>query len=355
MLQVPMVDAVWARQIHDLLAEAGRPAARILRQARIDPARIGRPGARIPFSCQAALLEAAAEELADDLFGLRFGVSRDLRDAGLVAYVSLYSATYADAVRNVGRYLRVFSEGYRLDASLDGASLVLTAVPLDACVYSCPQAQDFAVATILTMSRSIVGRDLDPMWVEIHHAPPSDPAAAHRLLGAPIRYACGRLTVIAPRGWLDLPIERADNRLLRVLEGYCRDVLAQRGELNDFAARLERWLVLRLPSGRLATEEAARELGVSPRTLARRFRERGTSFAAFADDLRRQLALRYLDDQTLRLGQIGYLLGYSEPSAFNHAFRRWTGRSPKAYREGATAPAPVAARHNNLPRSRGRA
>ena len=243
-------------------------------------------------------------------------------------------------MRNLERYLRVFTEGYHFHLSVEGTALALASTPLDACVYGCPQAQDFAVATILAVSRSIVHRDLTPMWIEVNHAPPSEPAAAQRLLGAPIHYARGRLAIVVPRSWLELPIQNADNRLLRVLEGYCREVLVQRSELNDFAAKLERWLMLRLPSGKFATEDAARELGMSPRTLARRFQERGTSFAAFTDDLRRQLALRYLEDQTLRPGQIAYLLGYSEPSGFNHAFRRWTGRSPKAYRGSETAPGP---------------
>ena len=101
MLKVPMVDAVWARQINDLLAQAGRTAASILRQAGSDRAGTERPGARIPSACYAALLEVSAEKLADDLFGLRFSVSRDLRDAGLLAYVVLHSATYGDAVRNL--------------------------------------------------------------------------------------------------------------------------------------------------------------------------------------------------------------------------------------------------------------
>ena len=96
MPRVPMVDAVWAKQAYDLLAQAGRPAASALRRAGIDRARIETPGGRIPFSRHAALLEAAAEELADDLFGLRFGLTREPRDAGLIAYVALNSATYAE-------------------------------------------------------------------------------------------------------------------------------------------------------------------------------------------------------------------------------------------------------------------
>jgi AraC-like DNA-binding protein len=321
-----------------MLARAGRPAADILRQAGIERARIESPAGRIAFSRHAALLEVAAEELADDLFGMRFGLTRDLRDAGLIAYVALNSATFAEAVRNLDRYLRVFTEGFQFRGSVDGDTVVLTGMPLDDCVYSRPQIQGFAVATMLAASRSITHRELVPMRVEVYHGPPSDPAVAERLLGASIHYACPRLAIVAPRSWLDLPIEHADSRLLRVLEGYCREILAQRGDIDDLHVKLERWLVRRLPSGRFVTADAARELGMSPRTLARRLRERGTSFAALTNDLRRRLALRYLDDKDLRLSQIAYLLGYSEPSAFNHAFRRWTGRSPKAHRGAEPAP-----------------
>jgi hypothetical protein len=274
MLKVPMVDAVWAKQVHDMLARAGRPAADILRQAGIERARIESPAGRIAFSRHAALLEVAAEELADDLFGMRFGLTRDLRDAGLIAYVALNSATFAEAVRNLDRYLRVFTEGFQFRGSVDGDTVVLTGMPLDDCVYSRPQIQGFAVATMLAASRSITHRELVPMRVEVYHGPPSDPAVAERLLGASIHYACPRLAIVAPRSWLDLPIEHADSRLLRVLEGYCREILAQRGDIDDLHVKLERWLVRRLPSGRFVTAEAARELGMSPRTLARRLRER---------------------------------------------------------------------------------
>jgi AraC-like DNA-binding protein len=332
MLKVPMVDAVWAKQLHDLLAEAGRPTARILRQAGIEPARIETPGGRIPFVRHAELLEAAAAEFADDLLGLRFGITRNLRDAGLIAYVTLNSATYADAVRNLERYFRVFSEGYQLRGLVDGNTVVLSGMPLDACVYHSRQAQDFAVAAHLAASRSLTHRNLTPDWVEVYHAPPRDPAAAERLLGAPIHYTCARLAIIAPRSWLDLPISHADNRLLCILEGYCREILAQYEESDDFPGRLERWLMRRLPSGRFVAAEAARDLGMSPRTLSRRLRECGTSFAALTNDLRRRLAFRYLDHRDLKPSQIAYLLGYSEPSAFNHAFRLWTGRSPNAHR-----------------------
>jgi len=70
---------------------------------------------------------------------------------------------------------------------------------------------------------------------------------------------------------------------------------------------------------------------MSQRTLARRSDDLGTSFGQILDEVRHQLAVRYLGEPDARASQIAFLLGYSEPSAFNHAFRRWTGVSPSEF------------------------
>ena len=92
-----------------------------------------------------------------------------------------------------------------------------------------------------------------------------------------------------------------------------------------------------LPSAGAGLGAAARVLGMSPRTLQRRLRERGIVYAALIDQVRRRLSSKYLADAKLSLGEIAYLLGYSESSAFNRAYRRWTGRTPSADRRSIAA------------------
>jgi AraC-like DNA-binding protein len=78
--------------------------------------------------------------------------------------------------------------------------------------------------------------------------------------------------------------------------------------------------------------QLARGLGMSVRTLARRLAEQGLTPARLVEELRQQLANRYLAERTFPLGRITYLLGYSDLSAFTRAFRRWTGRTPSEWR-----------------------
>ena len=84
--------------------------------------------------------------------------------------------------------------------------------------------------------------------------------------------------------------------------------------------------------GAVPLDDVARHLGMSGKTLERRLTRRGTSYRAMVEGIRRDLAEHYLADTDLRLQQIAYLLGYSEPAPLVRAFKRWTGSTPMQYR-----------------------
>ena len=79
-------------------------------------------------------------------------------------------------------------------------------------------------------------------------------------------------------------------------------------------------------------EKVARHLGISQRTLARRLGDEGTSFIDVLQELRLRLAKQYFREGDISITQVAWLLGYQGPSAFTHAFRRWTGQSPRQMR-----------------------
>jgi len=76
----------------------------------------------------------------------------------------------------------------------------------------------------------------------------------------------------------------------------------------------------------------AHQLAMSQRTLQRKLREHDTSHQQLLDDLRKNLARTYLDEPSMSIGEVAYLLGFSESSAFHRAFKRWTGQTPSEYR-----------------------
>jgi AraC-like DNA-binding protein len=80
------------------------------------------------------------------------------------------------------------------------------------------------------------------------------------------------------------------------------------------------------------TVDIARSLGMSERTLARKLADEGLNFTELLQQLRRDFALRYLSDRKLHVSKIAWLLGFQEVSAFTHAFKRWTGKTPREMR-----------------------
>jgi AraC-like DNA-binding protein len=144
--------------------------------------------------------------------------------------------------------------------------------------------------------------------------------------------------MVFDRTLLSRPLRTADHQLLRILEEHARAVLAELPVPNDdLIGRLRQFVVGALPNDGAGLSAAARALGMSVRTLQRRLREHEIVYARLVDEVRRRLSGKYLADASLSLGEIAFLLGYSESSAFNRAYRRWNGRTPAADRRGMAA------------------
>ena len=130
-----------------------------------------------------------------------------------------------------------------------------------------------------------------------------------------------------------LPTVSADPYLNRLLVGYCEDALSRRPpHRGTFRASVENAIVPLLPHGKVQVGEIARRLGTSQRTFARRLSAEGVTFSEVLESLRSDLARRHLADSNISISEIAWLLGYHEVSAFTHAFKRWTGKTPREAR-----------------------
>ena len=130
-----------------------------------------------------------------------------------------------------------------------------------------------------------------------------------------------------------LPIANADPFLNKLLIGYSENVVTRRDARSGvIRADVENALASLLPHGQTQIKNVAQRLGVGPRTLRRKLAADGLTYAGILDELRFALARQYLSERDLPISRIAWLLGYTEVSTFSHAFRRWTGRTPRADR-----------------------
>lgn len=328
-----MISAVTAAAAVRFIEEKGGPADQIIADAGLTRSRFADPKKQqIPFVRHVALIEAAASHMGDDCFGLRFGNSIKPSNGGLYLYILINSPTLGVSIDNIGRYMYIHNEGTAVDTFDEGDLFELHYHITDRRAAGSTQQIGVAFASFLQFARMQSGRRLTPERVEVMHAPHKDPSEAQRLLGAPIRYQMPRNAIVFPRAWLDLPVGTADTNLLSILTEYADRVLSERRRGLDLVDQVEDWIVKRLPTGRVDIESAARDFGMSGRTLSRRLADNKTSFSQLVEDLRAQLAQHYVGDPSLSLSSIAYLLGYADPTSFSKAFKNRYGSPPQRYR-----------------------
>ncbi len=334
MAAVRTVDSIWARRISERLRDAGLPIEKIIQKAGIQPYLLNQKSARIPFRQHAELLDLAATALENGCFGLELAAKEiDPRDGGLLVYAALSSKTFGEALSVLERYIHVLNEAADVRSDMTGDTAIIEFDFSEPKAKGLRQATEFGMANLVRSLRFLTGIRIRPAGVSFAHPRNREIAKFERFFGCPVQFAAKQNSVTFSRRQLALPIATADDRLLGILTNYCDEILADReGSSPELQHQVERIVMRLLSRGEAETRNVAHELGMSVRTLARRLNESGATFAEILDRLRSDLAQNYLKDASLTPSQITFLLGYSEVSAFSHAFKRWTGTTPGGWR-----------------------
>lgn len=327
---VPEQDAKWARQVCQDLTARGIDAEAALKECGIRRISLKKKNATIPFEKHCALFGYAAQITGEDYYGLHLGTKMDPRDAGLVGYLGLASANLREAIENLCRYNRVASNVTDLELTVaDGVGLLSAQRNTPVRPPGYDQESEFSVSLFLRACRIFTQRPVTPLSVHFGHPRTKDPDEFRRVLNCPVEFGHDRERVFLDQKTLMFSIQTADDRLLEILKGYGDEILAKRAKQSpSFERQVERRIVDLLPSGNARLATIAMELGVSERTLSRRLAEAGLTFKDLLVDVRRDLSMKYMAEPDLSLKQAAFLLGYSELSAFSHAFKRWSGMTP---------------------------
>ncbi len=321
--------AIWVWQLADALQAQGVPAARLVKDAGISDKEWQSKSDRLAFEKIARFFEIAASVMDDETLGHNFGQTREIQDVGLLGYVGLSSATLGDTLRNVSRYRHVFSDAIEVDVSDLGSKQTLRWFFRIAPSIRHRQFAEFSASNLISAARTITRRQITPESVTFSHPRNTEFRPFSTFHECPVRFGGGTNSIIFRIDDLEAPVLSSDPRLLRVLKDHCELVLAKIGKGRPaLVESVQREMADRLSKGEARLDIVSRALGVSPRTLSRRLNACGTSFERLRDELRKGLALQYLEDGSHSNAEIAFLLGYTETSSFSHASMRWFGKAP---------------------------
>jgi AraC-like DNA-binding protein len=284
---------------------------------------------------QIRFLNAAAESLQDDLLGFHLALGQDLREIGLLYYVLASSEVLIDALQRAARYSSIVNEGIAQHC-VDGAAVGMSFHYVGVSRHTDRHQIEFWMTALVQACRRLTGLRLMPSRVRFSHRRPRTEEMIE-FFGDSIEFGAPVDDLVFPSTIRQSPVVSADPYLNKLLIHYCEEALAYRPtNRGSFQASVENAIAPLLPHGKARASEIARRLGVSQRTLARRLSQEGQSFSNVLDGLRSDLANRYLAEGDLPISQIAWLLGYQEAGAFSHAFKRWTGETPRVARRKAT-------------------
>jgi AraC-like DNA-binding protein len=288
---------------------------------------------RLAVKGQIKFVDLVAEALDDDCLGFHLGCDYDLREIGLLYYVWNSSELLGDALRRVERYSSIVNEAVSLRVRSDGKDLALTTTYVGIKRLSDRHQIEFCVTSLVRLCRQLTNRHLLPSSVEFVHRRNGGANALEKFLGCDVTFGAATDEVAFPGTVKQMPVVSADPYLNKVLIKYCEEGRSDReaGRLT-FRVAVENAIAPLLPHGRARADEIARQLGMSLRTLERRLGSEGLTFTGVLSELRFDLAKRYLLEEDLPISKIAWLLGYQDVTAFTHAFKRWTGKSPREAR-----------------------
>ena len=315
------------------LKALGYDPAAFLQTQDVDDARLLDPDATVPMSACVALLAEGVRVTGDENLGLHVAEQAEVGSFDVHFYAMISSPTLGAAFEWVCRYQRLIHETSEVRLETSGDVTILSH-RLSGGMPAPRQTAELLLAAWVRAGRIATRTRWNPAEVRFAHRAPLDWREHERFFGAPPRFSSGENALVLPAALLDLACRRPDPALLSLLDRYAADRLDGR-QAATFAGRARAALSEELEAGNVAASRLAARLHVSVRTLHRFLAAEGTSYRRLLDQLRHDAAERHLADDRMSVGEIAFLLGFSELSAFHRAFRRWTGGTPAAFRAAA--------------------
>jgi len=325
-----MISPFFVKEAIDSVRRQGKSPEKMLTALGLSP-QIDAP---VSAESYGALWLAIAAEIDDEFFGMG---ARPMRRGSftLLCHCVLHAKTLDLALRRALRFLNIVLEDPKGHIEVaDGlVHIVLTDLT--------NTRSAFAYRTYWILLHGItcwlIGRRIPLRMVDFRCAEPDHGADYRQFFGAPVRFSQPVSRLAFDASLLKLPITRSEQALKQFLRNAPANILVRYRYDAGLAANVRKRLRQSPPASWNSFDDLAAQMRMSASTLRHRLHAEGQNYAGIRDEIRRDLAIEMLQSTEFGVGEIATRLGFSEPSAFHRAFRKWTARSPAAFRREMTA------------------
>lgn len=286
------------------------------------------PDQLIPAPAAVALLEAAVAASGCETFGLRMAESRQLSDFGVLSLLISHQPTLRAGLETIIDYRHLLNETLATHIEEAGKMVVIRQEVVSD--HPSRQATELAVGVLFRMCGALLGHRWRPYGVSFTHGAPADLDVHRRVFACPVEFGSEFNGIVCAAADLDAPNPAADPVMAR----YARQFVETLSPANAPSIGLDvrKAIYLMLPMGRASSKYVAQGLGLSVRTMQRQLDESGENFKQLLNDVRRELAERYIGNPQYSMGRISELLGYGSPCSFTRWFQTQFGMAPVDWR-----------------------
>ena len=246
----------------------------------------------------------------------------------------LNCSNVGNAMQKLGRYHALSTDVVQVELIHQG-NLALYAwksslgdIPLD------HQISEAIICRIFFTLEMLTSGQLPIVDVRFRHQKPEKITEHQRIFGCPVKFGQTYDAVVIPEDGLNLPIPMANPKLLNRLERIAQELLQSLYRPDTWSEQVSQWISKMLLQGeKPALDTIACQLALSPRHLQNKLNEENTTYRTLLDQVRKEMAFQYLQELDGNILDTAFLLGFSDQSSFNHAFKRWTGKTPGEYRQ----------------------
>lgn len=305
----------------------------LLRSVGLDPDGAVDPKAMVVDSDYYGLLERIAAEIDVTNLPLRTGASMRLDEYGALGLAFKAASTLGGSFARVARYARLWTSvvEYSLEPASEATWFHLHRAGPRHLGLRLSNEATLASATAIAREVSATGT-FSPIAVHIRHSAPQSVAHHEAYFGCPVIFDSDRDALLISRASMLSANRLGDAGITRFLVNFLETELSEVAESRSVADRTKDIIARALSEGLPKMQDVARHLGMSVRSLHRRLAEDGLTFQLLTEGTRRELAEGLLQQERYSIAEVAYLTGFSEQSAFNRAFKRWTGATPASYR-----------------------